>query len=661
MKKLISRLPIKIAAPLILTVPVVVVAVALSIVAFAQGQRAADDLATQLLHEIHGRIQNRVGTLLRAPARVNQINFDAYRMGQLELDDVEQLEEYFWRQLKTFGEVSYVEVGAETGDFIGMERMEDGTINLELKNVRTGGALHTFKLDESMQRMSKKVRAEYDPRSRPWYVAGIQAGEPTWSKIYPFFSVPARLGLTAVRPIRDPNGTVRGVLACDLVLSRIDEFLRSLEVGKTGSSFIIERDGMLVASSSEHPSVLKVGDQIKRVHALEFQDTAIRTAAAHILERLGNFAFVDKDFHSSFELEGETILLQVRPIRDEGGLDWLAVTLVPEKDFMAEINAGRRRSIATGASAVITTVLLGMILAVVMVRPFLSLVSQLRRIGSGDLGNEVHLDQTPEFTQVSSEINKMVSGLRDRMNLRHSLALAMEVQQNLLPSASPTVERLDIAGHSTYCDETGGDYYDFLDVVGLSETTAAIAIGDVTGHGIAAAMLMATARGILHSRCGETGSLAELLTHMNKHLVKDVPSSRFMTMLLMTIDAKLGEMRWASAGHDLPFVYDSVSDQFIEIEGGGVPLGVLDDYVYEEYLIGDVKSGQVYLASTDGVWETFDQEGRMFGKDRVREFLRKDAHRSAAEISELLRAELSDFRGEHTQDDDVPFVVVKVL
>ena len=81
-------------------------------------------------------------------------------------------------------------------------------------------------------------------------------------------------------------------MACDLVLSRIDQFLRSLEIGKTGSAFIIERDGMLVASSSEHPSVLKVGDQIKRVHALEFQDTAIRTAAAHIRERHSVFLFV---------------------------------------------------------------------------------------------------------------------------------------------------------------------------------------------------------------------------------------------------------------------------------------------------------------------------------------------------------------------------------
>jgi serine phosphatase RsbU (regulator of sigma subunit) len=94
------------------------------------------------------------------------------------------------------------------------------------------------------------------------------------------------------------------------------------------------------------------------------------------------------------------------------------------------------------------------------------------------------------------------------MRLRHSLALAQEVQQNLLPSGTPNIKGLDIAGHATYCDETGGDYYDFLKIAGQPDTTAAIVVGDVVGHGVAAAMLMATARGILLSRCRTPGSLA---------------------------------------------------------------------------------------------------------------------------------------------------------
>ena len=105
----------------------------------------------------------------------------------------------------------------------------------------------------------------------------------------------------------------------------------------------------------------------------------------------------------------------------------------------------------------------------------------------------------------------MTLGLQDRLRMRESLSLAMEVQRNLLPSDAPVISGLDIAGHSTYCDETGGDYYDFLDVSGADKDTAVVALGDVMGHGVAAAMLMATARGILRSRCSVAGSLADCL------------------------------------------------------------------------------------------------------------------------------------------------------
>src|SRR5690606_36293650 len=135
-------------------------------------------------------------------------------------------------------------------------------------------------------------------------------------------------------------------------------------------------------------------------------------------------------------------------------------------------------------------------IAMLMVRPILNLSGHVRRLGEGDLDSEINLPYAKELASLSTDINQMTADLRDRMALRRSLALAMEVQQNLLPSKTPSIDGLDIAGHSTYCDETGGDYYDYLEIADLTHRSAAFAIGDVLGHGIAAAMLMATARGI---------------------------------------------------------------------------------------------------------------------------------------------------------------------
>ena len=179
-------------------------------------------------------------------------------------------------------------------------------------------------------------------------------------------------------------------------------------------------------------------------------------------------------------------------------------------------------------------------------------------------------------------------------------------------------------------------------------------------HGVAGPMLMATARGILLSRCGEPGSLGALLTHVNELLVDDTGGERFMTMLLMTIDPTRGEMRWASAGHGAPFVYDPRNDDFIELGAGGLPLGVLGGETYDEHAFADVREGQLCLAATDGVWEACNEEGSTFGKERVCSLLRQHAQLSAAEISDRLRAELTRFRGAASQEDDITFVVVKV-
>jgi sigma-B regulation protein RsbU (phosphoserine phosphatase) len=351
----------------------------------------------------------------------------------------------------------------------------------------------------------------------------------------------------------------------------------------------------------------------------------------------------------------------VSPYEHETGLSWIIATLVPESDFLTEIKSGRQRGIKIGIITVLVTLLFGVIMAVISLWPMLDLVRYVQKVGKGDLDHKLKLEYSTEFVKLSREINAMTAGLRDRMYLRHSLALAQEVQQNLLPSETPRFESLDIAGHATYCDETGGDYFDFLKIAGLPDTTAAIAVGDVVGHGVAAAMLMATARGILRSRCRTPGTLADLLSHLNNQLVEDTGGDRFMTMMLMTIDAQRREMRWATAGHDLPIVYDPADERFIKLTGNGLSLGLEKGVAYEEHLFTDVKPGQIYMALTDGLFEAFNRDGEMFGKGRVRNLIRNSANLSADEITKRINRELARFLGGKSPDDDLTFVIVKVL
>jgi sigma-B regulation protein RsbU (phosphoserine phosphatase) len=254
----------------------------------------------------------------------------------------------------------------------------------------------------------------------------------------------------------------------------------------------------------------------------------------------------------------------------------------------------------------------------------------------------------------------MIADLRDRLRLLHSLGVAMEVQRRLLPARAPKVHGLDVAGHSTYCDETGGDYYDFLVLDKAAPHQVLVALGDVMGHGVAAALVMAGVRAVLHDRAVAAGDLAELMGRLNNLLCADHGGDRFMTMHLSVIDANNATMRWVSAGHDPVLVFDPVDGSFTEVGEGELPLGVMDDTQYTERLSAAFRPGQILFIGTDGVWEMPDEKGEQFGKGRLREVIRECAARSAEEIARSVRERLTAFRGSAKSVDDVTFVVVKV-
>src|SRR5262245_53281847 len=219
----------------------------------------------------------------------------------------------------------------------------------------------------------------------------------------------------------------------------------------------------------------------------------------------------------------------------------------------------------------------------------------------------------------------MIDDLRDRLRLRHSLGIAMEVQQRLLPSEPLRVRGLEVAGHSTYCDETGGDYYDFLILDEAAPDAVLVVLGDVMGHGVAAALVMAGVRAVLRDRATTAGGLADLMGRLNRLIASDHQGERFMTMHLAVIDARSRTMRWVSAGHDPAILFDPASGQFEEVGEGDLPLGISDDTAYVEHTHGPLRPGQVILIGTDGVWEMPDAKNQQFGKDRLRDAIRESA------------------------------------
>ncbi|NNK56888.1 MAG: SpoIIE family protein phosphatase [Desulfofustis sp.] len=261
----------------------------------------------------------------------------------------------------------------------------------------------------------------------------------------------------------------------------------------------------------------------------------------------------------------------------------------------------------------------------------------------------------------SGEVIGNMAFITDMTEHKKALELAGEVQRGLLPDQPPIVPGVEMAGRNVPCDEVGGDYFDFLWDESNGNKRLSIVVGDITGHGVDAALLMSSARAFLRMRASQTGSLIEIVTAMNQHLTTDLSESgRFMTMFYLALDRQSGQLEWIRAGHDPALIYDPEKDSFEELKGPGLALGVLEDFEYEPQYWNGLKPGQVIVIGTDGIWESCNPSGEMFGRERLMEIVRKTAAQDAPTILETVFQEHGDFSDGLKSDDDLTLVVVKI-
>jgi len=260
------------------------------------------------------------------------------------------------------------------------------------------------------------------------------------------------------------------------------------------------------------------------------------------------------------------------------------------------------------------------------------------------------------------EYRKVIFDQRQLKNFKSSLAQASKVQQKLMPKSDPRVDGFDIAGKSIWCDETGGDYYDFLYPAANGKKRIAIVVGDVTDHGISSALLMTTARAFLRERVHTPPSeCAAIISDVNKRLVQDIEElNLFMTMFYGEIDIKEKMIRWVKAGHEPAILYTPGTDSHEMLAGEGLPLGVMEDAVYKESQ-KQINPGQIILIGTDGLKEAVNANGEMFGNKRLLNVIRDYADKSAREILDKAFESLNNFRHPLEPDDDETLVVIKVL
>jgi sigma-B regulation protein RsbU (phosphoserine phosphatase) len=320
-------------------------------------------------------------------------------------------------------------------------------------------------------------------------------------------------------------------------------------------------------------------------------------------------------------------------------------------------------------SAIFTNALIflgvGIILTMLLARnlsiPFKEIVQTLRWVRNGRFDKKIQVTTNDEIGYTGDVINEMTEGLKERERMQQSLDLAMEVQQNLLPGKDPEIEGLDIAGTSIYCEETGGDYYDYLMSGKNDQNKICVVVGDVADHGIPSALLMTTARAFLRQRTSRSGELDQVVADVNRQLTLDVEESgRFMTLFICEIDRTNQIIHWVNAGHDPAMIYDREGGKFEELSGNSLPLGVSETAAYQK-LDKKIIPGQIIMMGTDGIWEAQNPQGEMFGKERFKDIIRENDGQPAKDIIEAVIKEVDRFCHPLEKADDVTLVITKII
>jgi len=261
---------------------------------------------------------------------------------------------------------------------------------------------------------------------------------------------------------------------------------------------------------------------------------------------------------------------------------------------------------------------------------------------------------TSHFVSVGKDITQVIKAAEEQSKMM----LARTVQQKLYPSCAPQLEHFDIAGAAFPADATGGDYFDYIP---MKDDYLGIAIGDVSGHGIATALLMVQTRAYLRSLSTTRSDVEGLFRELNRALSTDMANGHYVTLTLVRLDPHTGAVAFSNAGHPPGYILDRSGAVKRVLKATGVPIGLFRDWECDPSIEVMLEPGDLMVLFTDGITEAENQEGDVFGTERILEFVSGHRHETSHDIVHGLFLAVQRFTGSAPQNDDVTAIVCKTI
>jgi PAS domain-containing protein len=415
---------------------------------YRSGQKAVDNLATQLLRKVSEQVSDRLDNYLQTPQNIIAFNRLAFEEGNLNLDDISQVQQQLWQQVKIYEVPTALQFVDSEGVLVGVGEDKEGVFSppgsIILASAQNGQ--RNYYLASETGKATRLVHSldNWSPSDRPWYQEAMQQPPNTqaWSSIYAWSGLDLAT-MNAISPIYQ-NGEFRGIFAANVILSHISLFLNEIELSSDGQIFIIEKTGDIVATSTQEKPFLKniQGKKLVRLPAVKSQDWLTRTTAREILQQIESFGqihhyqslkFKAKQFgQKSWQLP-QCYFTEVFPYQDEYGLDWLIVLTIPESEFMAVIYQNVRHTFIWVSLALVGSMILGIYTSRWISQPILRLRNSAQEIAQGNFA-DTNLPRVwvTELQQLTDAFVKMAHRLRESFHEMNSLNRQLSDSQSRL-------------------------------------------------------------------------------------------------------------------------------------------------------------------------------------------------------------------------------------
>ncbi|MCY7408352.1 MAG: HAMP domain-containing protein, partial [Alkalinema sp. CAN_BIN05] len=398
---------------------------------YRNGEQSVNELANMLMDETGSRVIDNLDAHVQVPTQLNQAKLNAIATGTLNPTKAENWEKFLWYQIQSYPYINITSVATGSGDYRAAEKLSSGQLRLNLTADFTNYTFYSYETNAKGDRTVVAYQlANVDVRKHSGYMQASKSDKPIWTDPYVSFLEPTLI-LSQMHPIRNQSGKIDAILSASLRLDYLGNYLKSLKVSQTGQVFIMERSGILLATSTGELPFLIDSEKRERIPAINSKNPLTQSTVKEIQTKFSldtlkieqRFQFVDTQNRSQF--------VRVRPFTDPQGLDWLIAIVVPESDFMAQIQTNTRNTVLLSLGALGLALGIGIWTARWVVRPIGELNRAARAIAKGDWNqNSPSINRSDEVGELANSFQSMAAQLQSSFSRLEDVNQTLEIRVN---------------------------------------------------------------------------------------------------------------------------------------------------------------------------------------------------------------------------------------